>query len=64
MLRLGIDYAKNQLHARIIDLGVFANNKSAEKCYKAVGFREYARRKYEMPIGIWDCIDMNLIIKE
>ena len=46
-----------------IDLGVFENNESARHCYEAVGFTEYAQRKCEMPIGIWNCADMELFIK-
>ena len=41
MLRLGIAYAAETLHASRIDLGVFANNPNAQRCYKALGFREY-----------------------
>ena len=43
-----------------IDLGVFENNVAAKHCYEAVGFREYGRRKCEMPIGVWNCIDMEI----
>ena len=58
MLQLGIGYVKQNLNARRIDLGVFANNDSARHCYEAVGFREYGRRKCELPVGVWECIDM------
>ena len=45
-----------------IDLGVFENNVTAKHCYEAVGFREYGRRKCEMPIGVWNCIDMEIYL--
>ena len=60
MLRLGIQYVRDNLNANRIDLGVFENNEGAKKCYEAVGFREYNRRECEMPIGTWICIDMEL----
>ena len=63
MLRLGIQYAKEHLHAKRIDLGVFANNDPAKRCYQAIGFREYGRRDCAMPIGVWECIDMELFIE-
>ena len=59
MLRLAIEYVRAHLKAEKIDLGVFANNEPAKKCYEAVGFREYSRRNCEMPIGTWECIDMD-----
>ena len=60
MLRLGIKYARKRLHSLRIDLGVFENNAGARHCYEAVGFREYGQRKCEMPIGTWNCIDMEI----
>lgn len=63
MLLLGIKYVKENLTAKRIDLGVFVNNDSAMNCYQYVGFKEYNRRKCEMPIGIWECIDMELFIE-
>ncbi|MCR4652681.1 MAG: GNAT family N-acetyltransferase [Eubacterium sp.] len=64
MLRLGIEYVKKNLGATRIDLGVFDNNESARHCYEAVGFTEYARRKCELPIGIWSCSDLEIFIKK
>ena len=63
MLCLGIRYVKENLNAQRIDLGVFADNDSARHCYEAIGFKEYGRRKCEMPIGVWECIDMELYVK-
>lgn len=64
MIRLGIAYAKENLHVQRIDLGVFANNEGAKHCYEAAGFREYSRRQCEMPIGTWECIDMELFTED
>ena len=62
MLRLGIQYVKGNLPASRIDLGVFENNESAMHCYESLGFREYGRRECAMPIGTWNCIDLELFI--
>ena len=64
MMRLGIEYAKENLHVQRIDLGVFANNEGAQHCYEAAGFRAYSRRQCEMPIGTWECIDMELFTED
>ena len=63
LLRLGIEYVKENLSAARIDLGVFENNESARHCYEAAGFTEYARRACRMPIGVWNCVDMEMFIK-
>ncbi len=62
MLLLGIRYVQENLCAERIDLGVFANNDSARYCYEAAGFRAFGHRLCEMPIGTWDCIDMELFL--
>ena len=62
MLRLGIEYVKTIPGVKRIDLGVFENNPVAMSCYEAVGFKEYATRFCEMPIGTWNCIDMEIFI--
>ncbi len=62
MLHLGIEYVRQNFNAVRIDLGVFANNDSARHCYEAAGFREYGRRSCEMPIGVWECIDMEIFL--
>lgn len=65
MLQLAIDYAKNVLCASKITLGVFANNDSARYCYESVGFRPAGRTEiYKMPIGEWECIEMELECNE
>lgn len=62
MLRLGINYVRDNLHAKRIDLGVFENNPSAKHCYESLGFREYSRRKTVLPSGVWECADMELFL--
>ncbi len=62
LMELGIGYVRDNLTARRIDLGVFADNPSARHCYESVGFREYSRRSCELPIGSRECIDMELML--
>lgn len=63
MLQLAVEYAKNNLNAKKITLGVFANNESAKYCYEAVGFKPTGKiEKYSMKIGEWDCIEMELVL--
>ncbi len=63
MLQLAIDYAKNLLHASKITLGVFTNNDSARYCYESVGFMAAGiMETYQMPIGEWECMEMELMI--
>ena len=62
MMKLGIEYVKENFSASRIDLGVFEGNDSAKGCYEAAGFREYARRECELPVGEWVCIDMELCV--
>lgn len=61
MLNLAIKYAKNNLNAKKITLGVFSNNLSAKYCYESVGFKETGIiDKYPIKLGEWDCIEMEL----
>ena len=61
MMQLAIDYAKNVLCASKITLGVFTNNDRARHCYESVGFRSIGKTEiYKMPIGEWECIEMEL----
>ena len=57
-----IKYAKNNLNAKEINLGVFDNNKSAFECYKAVGFEVVSMQKgaYQFYDEQWDCAEMVL----
>lgn len=50
------------LNAARIELAVFENNESARRCYEAAGFTAYAESEYKMPIGTWNCTDMELHI--
>ena len=63
MLQLGLEYVRANFKVERIDLGVFANNDSAKHCYEALGFKEYNRRICEMPVGAWECIDMEILLK-
>ena len=63
MLQLGLKYAKEIFGAKKVSLGVFENNEAARRCYEAVGFKEYSRRECRMPIGTWNCTDMELFIE-
>ncbi len=63
MLQLAINYAKDTLHASKITLGVFSNN-NARYCYESVGFQPIGKTEiYKMPIGEWECIEMELVIE-
>lgn len=62
LLRLAIDYVRNNLTATRIDLGVFVNNPKARRCYDSVGFTEYGSHVIDTPFGPWDCIDMEMYI--
>ena len=62
MLKAGVSFVRAHLPASRIDLGVFENNESAKRCYESVGFKAYGSRECKMPIGTWNCIDMEMII--
>ena len=64
MLSLALQYAALFLRAEKVTLGVFENNPNANHLYKSMGFRAFAQRKVEMPIGTWNCIDMELFLKD
>ena len=63
MLRLGIEYVKEHFPALRIELGVFEKNESARRCYEAVGFRTCGSEERTMPIGSWNCLNMELVIE-
>ena len=62
MLRLAIDYAKQELGAQKITLGVFCDNLSAFECYKSVGFRIIGTDSYPIDREEWKGIEMELMI--
>ena len=57
-----IKYAKNNLNADEINLGVFVNNESALNCYKSVGFieTELIKNAYHFYDENWDEAEMVL----
>lgn len=65
LVGMAIDYARKELNATKISLGVFENNPSAIHCYEAVGLKQVQREKpesYTCLGEIWNCIEMELII--
>ncbi|MBO4815923.1 MAG: GNAT family N-acetyltransferase [Clostridia bacterium] len=60
LIKLAIEYAKNNLNAKEINLGVFENNINAYKCYKSVGFKEDNKEKEIFKINSeeWKCIEL------
>ncbi len=62
LINEAINYAKNELKAVEINLGVFANNENAYRCYKSVGFVEVGKEKDVLKFEneTWECIEMVL----
>ena len=62
LIEEAIEYAKNELGAKEINLGVFTNNEKALKCYKSIGFEEIAIEKnaYQFYDDQWDCVELVL----
>jgi len=62
LINLAIKYAREELNASEINLGVFKNNESAYRCYSSVGFKETGIEKgaYDFNGESWDCIEMKL----
>ena len=60
MLRLAIDYAKQELGAQKTTLGVFCDNLSAVECYKSVGFRITREDAYSIDGEEWKEYEMEL----
>ena len=62
IVKEAIKYAKEQLNAKDISLGVFKNNESAIKCYQSVGFEKVniIKNAYKFYDESWDCIEMIL----
>jgi len=53
-----IEYARQNLNASNISLGVFENNPSARHCYESVGFKAIGKESYPIDEEIWECIEM------
>ena len=64
MLELAKEYAKNELHAAMLSLGVFENNTAACNCYKAAGFKEMDESDefYSIFGEQWRCIKMTMLL--
>ena len=64
LLRLAIDYAKRELGAQKITLGVFCDNQSAVECYKSVGFRITGEDAYAIDGEQWKEYEMVLELEK
>ena len=62
LLTLAIEYVRKNLTAKRIDLGVFVNNPKAQKCYEAVGFKEFGEHFITTPFGDWRCADLEMYL--
>jgi len=58
-----IEYAKQNLNATHISLGVFINNPSALHCYESVGFKEIGKESYPIDGELWEGIEMEYVQK-
>jgi len=54
-----IEYAKQNLLATHISLGVFLNNPSALHCYESAGFKTIGKESYPIDGEIWEGVEMN-----
>lgn len=61
LIRQAIDYARKNLNATRISLGVFKNNPPALHCYESVGFRKIGLETYNIDGDTWEVIEMNLL---
>ena len=65
MLKLAVRYAFEFLKAEKITLGVFENNESAYRCYKAAGFRDVETAEpevYHVMNEDWKCAELELTL--
>ena len=62
LIQEAIKYAKTDLGAKEINLGVFENNYSAYYCYKSVGFKTIRIDKnvFQFHNEMWNCVEMIL----
>ena len=62
LLKLAIEYVSSNLTAKRVDLGVFANNPKAQRCYESVGFKEFGEHFIDTPFGQWRCVDLEVYL--
>ena len=63
MIQFALKYAAENLHAKIVSLGVFENNPGALKCYKSCGFREVSQSTYTCLGEHWKSIEMEISLE-
>ncbi len=64
MLRLALNFAAETLNAKRVTLGVFENNPSAYRCYKAVGFNEFDSTETIINGEPWKCLEMEYTFEQ
>ena len=64
LLRLAIDYAKRELGAQKITLGVFCDNLSAIECYKSAGFCITGTDSYPIDGEKWKGFEMEMELEK
>lgn len=62
LIKLAVEFAREKLSVRRIDLGVFVNNPKAQKCYESAGFAPYGEHMIDTPFGQWRCVDLELYL--
>lgn len=65
MLKLGLNYVKDNYGAVKVSLGVFENNESAYHCYKSVGFKDVVMQETEEYIilgEMWKCKELEIYL--
>ena len=60
LIRQTIEYARKNLNATNISLGVFKNNPPALHCYESIGFRKIGLETYNIDGDTWEVIYMKL----
>ena len=60
LIKEAINYARENLGAKEINLGVFTNNENAFECYKSAGFKvtDIQKNAYQFYNEKWDCAEM------
>lgn len=58
MLRLAIDYARREMGAKTITLGVFTDNRPALRCYESIGFQITGESSYLIDGEQWHGVEM------